>query len=225
MKKILLGLCIFVGVTFILWAIIIFPYPHCTTKQIEVMKQELIDGIIQREIKLRELYAEANEKEFIQTEAFKQQLQKEREKFYEYCANDGASEYKNEHCEIIGSTHWDIFGRIPHRTLKYHFDNESKTFFNQIVTFSGHKDDYMLYPQKLLGYSSDYSFQNSSDRPFSYLRGIKELVLENGEAVRRKDLVFIEAKSIHYKSISLDRGRHNTVSFGRIETYIQKEKK
>ena len=115
LKKIFVGLGIFTIGIFVLWVAIVFPYPHLATKQIEVMKQELIDGILEREIKLRELHAKANEEEFVQTEAFKKQLQQEKEKFYKYCHNDGSSEYKNEHCEITGYTQWDIV-RTPSRT-------------------------------------------------------------------------------------------------------------
>ncbi len=271
MKKLIFGFGIFVGVIFILWVAIIFPYPSYTTKQIEVMKQELIDGILLREIKLRELYAKANEKEFIQTEEFKQQLQKEKEKFYKYCDNDGATEYKNEHCEITGYTHWDIL-RMPTRILKYHFDEESQVFFNQIQTYmfrekfstthiprpknfvdgllgiypekvtnwherfwiedsneTGVKplktQNNLLYPTKVVGYSSDYSFQNSSDRPYGYLRGMEDLKLASGKAVSKENLILIKSKSIYYESISSDRGRHKNVSLNNIKTYIQKEKK
>ena len=264
LKKILRRFGIFMMGIFILWIVIIFPYPSYATKQIDVMKQELIDGILEREIKLRELYAKANEEEFVQTEAFKKQLQQEKEKFYKYCHNDGSSEYKNEHCEITGSTHWDIFGRNPTRILKYHFDEESQVFFNKIVTYMGYekfstthiprpknfvdgllgiypekitnwherfwrasedKQLRLLYPTKVVGYSSDYSFENGSDRPFGYLRGQQELTLGNGEPVKKEDLSFIESKSIHYKTISLDSGRQNSVSFNYIKTYIQKETK
>ena len=262
LKKIFVGLGIFTIGIFVLWVAIVFPYPHLATKQIEVMKQELIDGILEREIKLRELHAKANEEEFVQTEAFKQQLQKEKEKFYKYCHNDGSSEYKNEHCEITGSTQWDIFGRMPSRTLKYHFDEESQVFFNQIVTYMGYEkfstthiprpknfvdgllgiypeeitnwherfwraseDEQLrlLYPTKVVGYSSDYSFENGSDRPFGHLRGEQELTLGNGEPVMKEDLLFIESKSIRYKTISLDSRRQNSVYFRNINTYIQKE--
>jgi len=271
MKKILLGLSFLLGFVFILWVVIVFPYPHLAVKQIEVMKQELIDGIIQREIKLRELYAEVNGREFVQTEAFKYHLQKEKEKFYKYCDNDGASEYKNEHCEVTGYTQWDIL-RMPTRILKYHFDGESQVFFNQIQTYmfrekfstthiprpknfvdgllgiypekvtnwherfwiedpneTGVKplktQDNSLYTTKVVGYSSDYSFLNGSDRPFGYLHGQQEHRLGNGEAVMKEDLSFIKSKSIYYESISSDRGRHKNVSFNNIKIYIQKEKK
>ena len=81
----------------------------------------------------------------------------------------------------------------------------------------------LLYPAKIVGYSSDYSFLNGSDRPFGYLRGQQELTLGNGEPVMKEDLLFIESKSIRYKTISLDSRRQNSVYFRNINTYIQKE--
>lgn len=242
MKTLLWGLGIFVGGIFILWAIVAFPYPHCSTRQIEIMKQELIDGVLVEKIQHHELYANANGKKFVQTEAFKQQLQKEKEKFYKYCDNDGVSEYKNEHCEITGSTNWNIFGRSTNRILKYHFDQESKVFFNQIQTYMGHgespgggyfwiadhtdQDDDLLYPVKVVGYSSDYYFENCYDCPVGYWRGTQEQVLASNKPIRKEDLVFIEAETIHYKSIALrSDSRHNSVSFGNHKFYIQREKK
>ncbi|MDY3205837.1 MAG: hypothetical protein RBR70_12270, partial [Arcobacter sp.] len=85
--------------------------------------------------------------------------------------------------------------------------------------------DNLLYPTKVVGYSSDYSFLNGSDRPSGYLRGQQEYTLGNGEPVMKEDLSFIKSKSIYYESISSDRGGHKNVSLNNIKTYIQREKK
>ena len=260
LKKLLFGLSLVISAIFLLWIAFIFPYPHCTKKQIEVMKQELIDGIIQREIKLRELSAKANGNAFIQTEAFTHQLQKEKEKFYKYCNNDLL--YDNNNCEITRKMEIAMMDRYSIYTLKYHLDEESSAFFNQVTTYWGYEKfsidrlprqdwrdalfgikpipiqvwydqfwiasekDYLLYPAKIVGYSSEHYYWGCQEAYDSYLIGTKELELASDEAVRREDLVFIESKSIQYKSVALDhRGRNRYASFEGIKTYIQREQK
>lgn len=139
MKKLLLGLSIFIVGVIVLWGAYIFPYPSCTEKQIEVTKHDLINSILEREIKLRELIDKANGKKFTQTEVFKQQLQKEKEKFYRYCDGSGASEYKNEYCEVDKETSLFEIDRYTKYRLRYHFDEESQDFFNQTQTYMGYE--------------------------------------------------------------------------------------
>jgi hypothetical protein len=187
----------------------------------------------------------------VQTEKFKQQLQKEKEKFYKYCDNDGSPNYKSNYCKITRKTSFNLFGRLPDYKLEYKFDRDSKDFFNQILTFLEHeivysnptgdkkiphdrfwpssdKDDpaLLLYPVKIVGYSSEYDFSNCADRPFGYWIGLKELELAQGEPIMKKDLLFLKSKPICYKSIVVySKGRNKGACIRGIETNVQKEKK
>ncbi len=234
----------FLGIFLIIWLFTILPYPHCTKNQIEITKQELIDGILEREIKLRELYSIVNGKKFIQTKKFKQQLQKEKDKFYKYCNNDGSSNHENRYCEINKKTSLSFMDRYSSYTLKYSFDEESKLFFNQITTYWGYekfstnptgykknwhdrfwraiedKELKLLHPTKINGYSSEYNFFNCNESQEHWLIGLKELELANKKPMMKESLTFIESKSILYKSISSD----DYASFEKIKTYILKEK-
>jgi len=123
---------IFIGVLFLLKLLI---SPYLATKQMDKIKNDLINGIIEREIKLRELDAEVQGKKFIQTEPFKQQLKKEKEKFYKYCDGFGVFGYRNEYCEMSGGFGFVLIGGTIGYKLEYHFDEESQDFFNQTQTY------------------------------------------------------------------------------------------
>lgn len=127
---------IFIGVLFLLKLLI---SPYLATKQMTRMKGDLINGIIEREIKLRELDAEVQGKKFIQTELFKQQLKKEKEKFYKYCDGFGVFGYRNEYCEMSGGFGFVVLGNTVGYRLEYHFDKESQDFFNQTQTYMGYE--------------------------------------------------------------------------------------
>ena len=78
----------------------------------------------------------------------------------------------------------------------------------------------LLYPAKIVGYSSDYSFLNGSDRPFGYLRGQQELTLGNGEPVMKEDLLFITSFIANNKGAPSGWGYDIEIG---INTYTQKE--
>lgn len=246
MKNLLIIISILTGLILTIWIFLIFPYPSCSKSQIEVTKQELIDGILEREIKLRELYAKANGNSFVQTKEFSQQLQKERKKFYKYCDNEGSTEFKNNYCEITTNMNLFFIDRYSTYTLKYHFDKESKRFFNQVTTYWGHKKERFsstmfgthwedrfwravedkqlkeLHPTNVVGYSAEYSFFNCNDSKEHWWPGFPMLELLGTKNFFKKNLVFISS-FIPEKEGSLS-GWGKDINIG-IKTYIKKEEK
>ena len=246
MKIFSLGIITFIIGFFILWVTHVFPYPSCSNKQIEITKQELIDGILAREIKLRELYAEAHNRKFVQTNTFKKQLKYEKDKFYKYCDDSLSHPLNNDYCNISKTrTLWN-FSLYTEISVIYKFDNDSKDFFNQIPTYWRYKrdstnptgrkkiwrdifwkpqvEDKYLYEVELQGYKSLYGFFSCSDSPDSHLLGEEIVKLGNETPVKKADLTFVD--SFTYTAGTT---RDSGIMVGRdipigIKVYIKKEK-
>ncbi len=260
LKILLKRIGIFIGVLFLLKLLI---SPYFAKQQTTRIKDDLINGIIEREIRFRELHAETQGKQFIQTEPFNQHLKKEKEKFYKYCDGFGMFGFNNEHCEMNGEFLSLVFGSTVGYKLEYHFDKESQDFFNQTQTYMFHEKfstthtprpknfvdgllgiypkrvtnwhdtfwiydpneervkpleakDNLLYPVKIVGYTSDYIFDALAFDPFGHTCGELELELASDKPVMKEDLVFIKS---YYRNE--DGNTYDTSPIG-IKTYIKK---
>jgi len=244
-KVFLLGISAFFVGLFTLWLFIIFPYPASSKKQLMVTKHDLIEGILKREVRLRELFFKENNKDFIQDKVFKEQIDEERKKFYKYCDNKGSLEYKGEYCDVTREmTLFDI-DRYTTYHIKYKFDSQSKEFFNQVKIYMAHskkytnptgmkkiwydyfwrasKNDKLLYLTKIVGFEVQYSFFNNQERAEHHLLGDKIYELGSSSPVKKDDLISMES-NVNFECSELITKKNCLVAFREIKIYVKKEK-
>jgi len=237
MKKFFTLFGIFVATMFIIWILFIFPYPSSTKTQIAITKHDLIEGILQREIVLRDLYAKAHNNTFFTDKGFLEKIDKERKKFYKYCDNGDLLDYKGKYCEISRGTSLFDLNRYTTYRIKYKFDNQSETFFNHIKIFMAYKkddlnrdifwipkeDDRLVYRVKTTGYSVLYSFFNNETRVTHHLLGIPYYELDSNAPIEKNNLISIKSQ-VDFNCSKLIEDKNCKVAFKRIHAYIGKNK-
>jgi len=224
MKTFLLIVAAFILGIFILWILLIFPYPSATSQQLAVTKRDLIEGILKREIILRKLYANANGYQFVPDEAFRKKLNDEREKFYKYCDNKNSFDYKEKYCEITREMSLFDIDRYTTYSINYKFDSQSKDFFNRVkIYMAHHKNDRLLYQAKIAGFEVEYSFFNAGEEAEHYWLGIPTYEPGSSEPVEKNNLVHIQS-DVHYKCDKSIKYKSCWVAFREIDTYIKRRK-